>query len=97
MTAARPLLLAPDMEYPRANPPWGAHRLAWYAWHAYQRFAPHVRREIRRGGAGSQLVADAFAAYDRSVSRPVRPLSRRDRLRAFDELLRIESEIGGVL
>lgn len=90
MTVARPLLLAPDMEYPPANPPRGAHQLAWAAWRAYQRFAPHVRQTIRRGGAESQLVADAFAAYGR-------PMSRRDRLRAFDELLRIESEIGGVL
>lgn len=97
MTAARPLLLSPDMEYPRANPPRGAHKLAWYAWYAYQRFAPHVRQAIRRGGADSQLVADAFAEYDRSKSRPVRPLSARDRRRAFDELFRIESEIGGVL
>lgn len=88
MTAAnRSLLIADDMEYV-ATPPRGLNPLEFYAWRAYNRFTPEVRAAIRRGGAESDLVDAAFREYGR-------PMSRRDRRRAFDGLMRLHAELGG--
>lgn len=87
MTAARPLLL-PEGRVWSNNPPRNINPLALYTWHAYNRFAPHVREKIKRGGAGTPLVSAAFREYGR-------PMSARDQRRAFDELMRLHDLQGG--
>lgn len=87
MTAPRTLLL-PEGRVWNNTPPRNINPLALYAWHAYNRFTAHVREKIRRGGAGSPLVAAAFREYDR-------PMNARDRRRAFDELMRLHDLRGG--
>lgn len=87
MTARGPLILPPDRVWSN-SPPRGVNPLALYAWHAYNRFTKPVRDEIKRGNAGSAIVAAAFREYDR-------PMSARDRRRAFDELMRVHALRGG--
>lgn len=99
MSAAVPWLVLPDgeREAPPSHP--AGVRLTLPAravLAAYWTFVPTVRREIRRGHAGSRLVSLAFEQLEQMSPAPLH-LTRKERSSGIRQLIDQDARHGGLL